>query len=273
MDKQVLINAINYLKKDGLISGKVLAQQLGCSEANCNYYINKYNLRTEDVFTQIPKGFIKLFSEDNELSNYWLGYLQADGCVYSRSKNNKKYVKLILECQQKDKELLEHFCDDAKINKLRIHNTEHGDSLACRIDIGSSCFETFPSISELKSYKNDSLPRLSNTWAYLLGLFDGDGTASHSVNNRIIFLARAPMVYQIKDFLYNQLPDGDKIYIIPNNKTEGLYRLNIGPGKYFKSLNNNFNFIYNKWINIFDKPKLKRKLNYIEQNLIYHSPL
>ena len=93
MDKQVLINAINYLKKDGLISGKVLAQQLGCSEANCNYYINKYNLRTEDVFTQIPKGFIKLFSEDNELSNYWLGYLQADGCVYSRSKNNKNYFK------------------------------------------------------------------------------------------------------------------------------------------------------------------------------------
>ena len=117
MDKVLLDKRINeIIKEKGYIRVSELAKEFNITESNMNYILKREGYREKDIFVQLPKGYIKCFEEINAEASYWLGYLQADGCINSSSGR----TRLILECKKEDEELLKNFCNFAKINQKRI---------------------------------------------------------------------------------------------------------------------------------------------------------
>ena len=262
MDKNLLDKRINeILLEKGYIRVSELASEFNINERTMNYFLKKEGYREKDIFVQLPKNYIKVFENINEEVSYWLGYLQADGCV-NIDKNNRK--RLILECQENDKELLENFCTFTNINKKRIKNTQHIKennkiSKAVRIDLYSSCFSVFPDkwIKPKKSYLDEELPNDVIFYDYLLGLIDGDGCIYKGERgSQIQILCRNPMAEQIINQLKNDLPIKSSVWLLPHPKTSGLFIITIGSGgtEYL-----NFKYLYNKFYSNKNYNSLQRK--------------
>lgn len=271
MEKEKLEEAINLIcKENRLVSGKEVANQLGLAEATINYYINKYGLRNKDIFVQIPASFIKLFDNINEVSSYWLGYIQSDGCLnYTRNR-----PRLISECQESDREILEAFCEDAKINPLRIKNTTHKStkseniSSAVRLDLYLTSFSTFIDkwIQTNKSYKDSDVPEGVDFYSYLCGLIDGDGGVYFGQRgSQIKLLVRDPMCSTIVARLQQDLPSPTSVWIQNHPTTKGLFTIVIGSGKNpTQKEYNNFYFLYNKlYQNHYSLSRKRKKLEEI----------
>ena len=247
MDKILLRQEINdILETQGYVRVSELAKKFNITESSMNATLKKEGYREKDIFIQLPKGYIKSFEKIDGEASYWLGYLQADGCI---SSDNRGYQRLILECQEDDKELLINFCNFTNINHRRIKSTQHNNptgsaSRAVRLDLYATSFSVFPSkwIKENKSKLNIDLPTDVLFYDYLLGLIDGDGGFYKGIHGaQMKLLCRKPMIDQIMDQLKQDLPIPTSIWITEHPKTDGLYELIVGNGKD----NLNFKFLYN----------------------------
>lgn len=248
MDKVLLNKRINeILKQDGYIRVSTLAKEFGITESSMNYTLKKEGYRDKDIFVQLPTGYIKSFENIDEEASYWLGYLQADGCINS----NHGYLRLILECQKSDEELLKNFCDFTKINYKRIKETQHTNisgsiSYAVRLDLHKTSFSVFPDkwLQENKSLKDSALPTEVSFYDYLLGLIDGDGGFYKGKRgSQLKVLCREPMISQIIQQLKQDLPYPTSIWRKECPETKGLYELIVGSGKDKV----NFKFLYNQF--------------------------
>lgn len=260
MDKNLLAKRIEeILLEKGYIKVSELAKEFGVTESSLNNTLKKEGYRERDIFVQLPKGYIKSFEEMKEETSYWLGYLQADGCI-NLTKNSQR---LILECKKEDKELLINFCHFTKINPRRIKETTHKNkngsvSLAVRLDLYSSGFSVFPSkwINPNKSNIDSDLPNDVLFYDYLLGLIDGDGGFyKGKKGSQMKLLCRKPMIDQIVNRLQQDLPIPTSIWVKEHPKTKGLFELIVGNG-----INNqNFRFLYNQFYNNKSYNSLQRK--------------
>lgn len=99
-----------YQQKQNFITLKEVGSALGVSGETVRYYINQVNAYEDcpDVFRGIQKSLHQFDTIDIE-SAYWIGYLMADGCLTTNSKN-KNVFRVMLECKTEDKEILEKFC-------------------------------------------------------------------------------------------------------------------------------------------------------------------
>lgn len=268
MDKVFLKQRINeILEIQGFIRVSELAKEFGITESSMNYTLKKEGYRAKDIFIQLPKGYIKSFEQINEECSYWLGYLQADGCI--NSSNNR--LRLILECNSSDVEILENFCKFTKINTKRIKNTTHKNasgtiSKAVRLDLYSTGFTVFPDkwISQNKSKLDIDLPKDVYFYDYLLGLIDGDGGFyKGSKGSQLKLLCRKPMLEQIVKRLQQDLPIPSSIWTKEHPNTPGLYELIVGNG----ICNQNFNYLYNQFYKNKTYNSLRRKREKLEQIL------
>ena len=266
MDKVLLNKRINeILNKNGYIRVSELAKEFNITESSMNYTLKKEGYREKDIFIQLPKGYIRSFEEVNEETSYWLGYLQADGCINSSGGR----PRLILECKSEDRELLENFCDFTKINKKRIKDTQHKNlsgsiSFSVRLDLYKTSFSIFPDkwLKENKSLLDEELPKDVIFYDYLLGLIDGDGGFYEGKRgSQLKLLCRESMLSQIINQLEKDLPQPTSIWTKEHPKTKGLYELIIGNGKN----NNNFKFLYNQFYLNKNYNSLKRKKEKLEQ--------
>lgn len=266
MDKVLLKKRIEeiLIEKD-YIRVSELAKEFNITESSMNYTLKKEGYREKDIFVQLPKGYIKSFEEVNEETSYWLGYLQADGCINSSSGR----PRLILECKSEDRELLENFCSFTKINKKRIKDTQHKNSsgtisFSVRLDLYKTSFTIFPDkwLKENKSLLDEKLPKGVIFYDYLLGLIDGDGGFYEGKKgSQLKLLCREPMLSQIIEQLERDLPQPTSIWKKEHPKTKGLYELIIGGGK----KNTNFEFLYNQFYINKNYSSLKRKKEKLRQ--------
>lgn len=266
MDKVLLKKRIEeILTEKDYIRVSELAKEFNITESSMNYTLKKEGYREKDIFVQLPKGYIKSFEEVDEENSYWLGYLQADGCINSSGGR----PRLILECKSEDRELLENFCSFTKINKKRIKDTQHKNSSssishAVRLDLYKTSFSIFPDkwIKENKSLTDENLPNDISFYDYLLGLIDGDGGFYKGKRgSQLKLLCREPMISQIIERLKLDLPYPTSIWKKEHPKTKGLYELIVGYGK-DKA---NFNFLYNQFYNNKNYNSLKRKKEKLEE--------
>lgn len=266
MDKVLLNKRIGeILKQNGYIKVSELAKDFGITESSMNYTLKKNGYREKDIFVQLPKGYIKSFEKIDEEASYWLGYLQADGCINSCDGR----PRLILECKKEDKELLENFCDFTKINKRRIKDTQHKKpngsiTFSVRLDLYKTGFTVFPDkwLKENKSYLDEALPTDIIFYDYLLGLIDGDGGFYKGKGgSQLKLLCREPMLSQIINQLEKDLPQPTSIWKKEHPKTKGLYELIVGNGKN----NSNFKFLYNQFYLNKTYNSLQRKKERIRQ--------
>lgn len=125
---------------------------------------------------------------------YWLGFIAADGCNYSREHNATITIRL----NQKDKEHLEKFRDFCKSNaKIKEYTTSEGfsnNSKMCKIALNSK--KMSQDLTDKGVVPNKSLilkpPRIEAEFykPYILGYFDGDGSIykTNQYNNYSISL-------------------------------------------------------------------------------------
>lgn len=266
MDKILLDRRINeILKENGYIRVSELAKEFNITESSMNYTLKKQGYREKDIFVQLPKNYITCFEKVDKETSYWLGYLQADGCINSSNER----PRLILECKKEDKELLINFCNFAKINQKRIKETQHKNlsgsiSQAVRLDLYKTSFSVFPDkwLKENKSIKDKSLPSDISFYDYLLGLIDGDGGFyKGEKGSQLKLLCREPMITQIIERLKMDLPYPTSIWKKEHQKTEGLYELIVGYGKDKV----NFKFLYDRFYNNKNYNSLKRKKEKLEE--------
>lgn len=245
-----------------------VAEYYKVSSTAIQYYIKKYNLNDKDYWVHLPKNYITLFDSPSNISSYWLGYLQADGCVDDN--------RLVLECASKDRILLERFCKDANISQSRIcdrHRITAGntpDIFCSRLDLYKSNFTTFPNLSKRKSWLNEHLPENIIFWPWLEGLFHGDGSFNPSKGgHQICFLVREPMCSEIIEKLGATLPSPSSIWKTEDAKTKGLFKISVGTGRKVKNpeLNNHL-FIHKKWREAIPKSYLSRKEEKIVHSLL-----
>lgn len=266
MDKVLLKKRIEeiLIEKD-YIRVSELAKEFNITESSMNYTLKKEGYREKDIFVQLPKGYIKSFEEVDEETSYWLGYLQADGCINSSGSRSR----LILECKSEDRELLENFCSFTKINKKRIKDAQHKNSsgtisFSVRLDLYKTSFTIFPDkwLKENKSLLDEKLPKDIIFYDYLLGLIDGDGGFYEGKKgSQLKLLCREPMLSQIIEQLERDLPQPTSIWKKEHPKTKGLYELIIGGGK----KNTNFEFLYNQFYVNKNYNSLKRKKEKLKQ--------
>lgn len=169
---------------------------------------------------------------------YWFGFITADGYVMdSRTKNNKSNsVGLRIRLSVRDIELLESLNEALECNKpisivknygiydnckdlaeFMITNRHLTDSLL-NLGLssgGKSCHESLPEFDDINLTKN-----------YILGLFDGDGSISHSKKNEFQIVSSFSMCKSILELFFelsliNELKEPSKA----NGKD--LYRLRI----------------------------------------------
>lgn len=260
MDKVLLDKRIKeILEQNGYIRVSTLAKEFGITESSMNHTLRKEGYRNKDIFVQLPTGYIKSFENVNEEVSYWLGYLQADGCINSSNGRSR----LILECQKSDEELLKNFCDFTKINYKRIKETQHNNisgsvSHAVRLDLYKTSFSVFPDkwLQENKSLKNSTLPAEVSFYDYLLGLIDGDGGFYKGERgSQLKVLCREPMISQIAERLKQDLPYPTSVWRKEHPETKNLYELIVGYGKDKV----NFKFLYDQFYSNKNYNSLQRK--------------
>ena len=215
-----------------------------------------------DVFMHIKKP-LKVFETITPEMAYWIGYLQADGCVAQKAPKNENQnitYRLMLECKTEDKEILEKFCDFIGIRKQRITVGHQGASVA--LSLSTASFTTTPQdygIVPNKSHLETHIPKefLQNEeilFSYYKGLIDGDGTIHTQYGSLGISLVSnsLSLVTELKQELEKYLPEPNSIWIMTKtieqqkgkNATQNLYILKVGSGLHNRS---NLKYIYDKF--------------------------
>jgi len=165
---------------------------------------------------------------DSKDKAYNLGFIFADGCIC-----NTRHHNLTIEINKIDIEILYKICDDLGANKekIRYRTRNKGKTYMSSIRINGKQFVghlTNLGCVQGKSYKKIHLPILLNRelqLAFLLGVYDGDGTAYDG-----------SFVCSSKPFVA-----GIKKYFKIKNKVQrrtGVYCLNIGTNLVNEMLDN-----------------------------------
>lgn len=256
-NKEICEKAIELYHKnnDTPIKFEELAKYLKIDRHRLNFLFSTQDCSR--VFPDVSKVLLRkihLFDELTPLSCYWLGYIMADGCVAKSPRSENKY-RLVLECQSKDRVLLENFCQICGLRLDRITYGHKGASV--RLSLGETCFSTFVSkygIVEKKSKKDNHIYKdiLNDNelfLSYLKGYFDGDGNVNTSHGSpSISVVGGKSLLYEMYNTLSKLLPYPKSLWLFgikPRAENSfPLYQLTVGVGTN-KRLNSRY--LYEKW--------------------------
>ncbi len=170
---------IEYIKENYMsMNSKDIASKLGCSVS----YVNKIGKTVSNG----KKKKRRYYFNENYFENintyeqsYWLGFIMADGCVYSRD-NHESLLRICLNNQ--DYNHVVKFKNELKSNHP-IKTYELNNHKYCAITLVSDklcndlrmygCFERKTGKIRLPEFNDDVL-----TWAFIHGYIDGDGSIS-----------------------------------------------------------------------------------------------
>ena len=152
---------------------------------------------------------IKFFSDHNENSCYWAGFILADGCI----RKNVLHIKL----SKKDKSHLEKFLKSIESN-YTIKDYENDYSGASCVSISgnwykSDLFNNF-GITERKTFevKYPNIPEKYDKH-FIRGIFDGDGCITKTTCPSINFVGTIELLLKLSEKFYQigvKLKSGNK---------------------------------------------------------------
>ncbi|MHA1701251.1 MAG: hypothetical protein ACTSWK_03185, partial [Promethearchaeota archaeon] len=186
--KYSLIAISNLLKKLGL---SVHSKTIGKISREFVYHNNleAHKDRTSHIYAYHPKIKLDYFKEiDNKEKAYWLGFIYADGGLsFKTSKNQFIRLNFGLDIKDKDsREMVYRLADTLGIEKKSVGPCSRGNMLQFSITnntLASHLNRHGVIIGKRKS-KNIKFPELGRrelNLAFLLGYYDGDGTAGSTV--------------------------------------------------------------------------------------------
>lgn len=149
---------------------------------------------------------------DREFSDYWGGFIAADGCIYK----NKGQDRIIINLSEKDRSHLEKF----KVG----YPVKDGSHDSCSIDIRSDKLSSYLNkvygVTERKTYTLQYPTNLDNHHNFIRGYFDGDGCFHYSKDRqwRALIIGTEDFLKGVQRFI----PCYSAIYSIKNSPIKQL---------------------------------------------------
>lgn len=242
-----------------------IGKRLGVSRMKVLRTLKENNIVSERI-TRPYKNFfdINFFSEYNEKSCYWAGFIMADGNIHSKRK------VLCISLASVDRVHLEKFKSDIKftgpISDYTGHDIRTGkDFLYSKITIGGKWFandlEKNFNITPKKTFTT-TFPNIPNEFipAFIRGYFDGDGSITHNGRDTkvVSIIGTKELILSIQEFFYSngirvkgetgygKITFNKKIYYISYSGTNAIKFLDIIYGNSKVHLDRK----YNKYFNI-----------------------
>jgi hypothetical protein len=182
-----------------------IGKRLGVSRMKVLRTLKENNIVSERI-TRPYKNFfnINFFSEYNEKSCYWAGFIMADGNIHSKRK------VLCISLASVDKAHLEKFKSDINFTGPISDYTGHDirtekDFNYSKITIGGKWFandlEKNFNVTAKKTFTT-TLPNIPSEFipAFIRGYFDGDGSIENNGNSHIV--GTYELLSSIQDFFY-----------------------------------------------------------------------
>ena len=176
----------NYVKENfGVLKVSEIAKNLSLKERSITYLCKKFNLKLSSeqkiaILKQRIKKYshnLNFFSEINNKSAYWAGFIAADGCIIG----NRLKIKL----KSTDEHHLYKFLKDLESNHVILHETGKRNETTTYVSavlitsdqLTKDLLETY----NISSNKSLTLipPNLNDDLfidCFIKGIFDGDGT-------------------------------------------------------------------------------------------------
>jgi len=183
---KILTKKILEQKYNELGSLKAVARYFKVHASSIKKYMNDFNLKFSP---QIRYSFNEdFFSQENEYSYYWAGFLAADGCVKDRkSKNGNRIYEIELALANKDLNHLEKFKLALKSNnKIHYMKNKNANSIVLVSKKLTNDLEKF-NIVPRKTFIYNIPDFVSNSTLFrhfIRGYIDGDG--SYYISNKKI---------------------------------------------------------------------------------------
>ena len=218
--------------------------------------LEKYNLTSYMFYKILKDNKVKLigsgrrnnypnvFKIRNKQSDYWMGYIFADGHL---SYNNRSYYVYLSSIQ---KEVIEAF-NNFTLNNCKITSMEYEISNGIGVCYKAILYDKniasyFKNTIKIEENKVRSLnPAIEINWNILRGFFDGDGSA-HKVRGWTITSSSRIWIDRVKNFLIKEGISNIKL-----NKYLDSYKLCVWDKKELEILipkmyENTENTFYNK---------------------------
>lgn len=159
------------LYKNGVTNAQI-AKECKCSTNTISKILDKYNIpKRSEKLNKKNKHFEKFYDLTSSETQYWIGYICADGSIQYDSKLHNYSVKLC----SKDREIIDKFSDYFGKDVVSIYDKAPNGVIVAYINSKELC-EYF--INVLNIVPNKALilnPNIEFTKNFILGYFDGDG--------------------------------------------------------------------------------------------------
>lgn len=209
------------LYKNGVKSSEI-CKECHCSTNTISKILKKYGISQRQP-KKMKKDLSKFYDLDNPETQYWLGYICADGnIVYDLEKRHYR-----ISLYSKDKEIIDKFVKYFGQDNLNTFTKKTNGLHQVYID-SKELAKYF--IEELNIVPNKSLvlnPNVEFTTNFILGYFDGDGWITNSTSDRIryecgIVSGSEFFIDKIKNIL-----DTQHIYNVKVLENKHIYRIRI----------------------------------------------
>ncbi len=230
------VEIVDYvLSNYGKIENNDICKKLNITDNTIQSILKKNNVAQKKSGTKIITDFN--LDINNEIHQYWLGFLSADGSINSKSNgfslhNNNLYVlhyyKEFITKIHKEPSIYTNNYNTKQGVKTMFNILAFGKNLVNDLsDLGIVASKTY--ILKLKFKFNRG---------FILGVIDGDGDCHHRSSNVRITTASIDFANQLKDHF-------DSLGIYSVIKPEGnYYRVQIQRKKEIKKL---FEYLYTDW--------------------------
>ena len=162
-------------------SGKQVARELDVNEKTIYRWAKKFDISLTNNGNRKHTLNDSFFENvDNQFKAYWLGFITADGCVYSGSGNSRgDTYRLQINLAKKDKELLEKFnrClrSDYPIKETKVNGH---DVVQLKINSTKLCKDLIKLGVKPRKSQKEIVPDIDKNLLrhFFRGYFDGDGS-------------------------------------------------------------------------------------------------
>lgn len=251
MEKQIINDYLN-----NFLSNHELSVKYGLHRVTIQRVLKKNGI---DLRKKTPKLKVNhnFFSEYNEFSCYWAGFILADGYVRTNKRNT-----LVIKLKKDDNVHLENFKRDIEyIGDVKIKNNYSVLTISSS-KIINDLKENFDITTKksLTCFVSEKIP-LIYMKHYIRGYFDGDGSITKTTTETISFLGTEKTLNYIRNYFFSyckiKLRSKDIPQITKNKNICAIFYSGISAYKILKFLYENSNRFLNRKFFLYNKIKEK----------------
>lgn len=162
--------------KSGTLSSNI-CKQFKCSTNTISKILNKYSIKKR--ITKKVKDFKKFYDLTLPETQYWIGYICADGSIQYNTSSRNYTVRLY----SKDIETINRFVKYFGEDVVNVNNTNPSGVIVAYISSKELCQYFINVLNILPNKSNILDPNVEFTKNFILGYFDGDGCIRNTSSN------------------------------------------------------------------------------------------